>query len=228
MEFVNDIKTTFSNNDVEICPFCARPINEDEKEDIIKGIEKILSKLVEEHQKKLGSLRPKNVVIDLEPFKRFSEATTKCVKILEQYNTSIDKINKQILTKIGNPYELIYNVVSKSEFDTLRKDVIESLTALEDEKNAYNDRISDTKPIISELMIVNSEISYWDIIQYYETYKEQVEKKDSFTLKYDTLKEEYESLIHKKEELEAQKQNVNIAVVFHTSYQLWFEIHFLF
>lgn len=214
MDFVNDIKTTFSNKDVERCPFCARPIYEDEKEDIIKGIEKILSKIVEEHQKKLGSLRPQNVIIDLEPFKRFSEATIKCLSLLEQYNAYINKINKQISTKIGNPYELIYDVVSKSEFDSLRKDVIESLTALEGEKNAYNERISDTKPIISELICINSEIAYWDIIQYYEPYKEQVEKKDSFTLKYDTLKEEYESLIHKKEELEAQKKNVSIAVDF--------------
>lgn len=65
MDFVNDIKTTFSNSDVVRCPFCARPINDDEKEDIIKGIEKILSKLVEEHQKTLDFLRPKNVVINL-------------------------------------------------------------------------------------------------------------------------------------------------------------------
>ena len=214
MDFVNDIKTTFSNSDVERCPFCARPINEDEREDIIKGIEKILSKLVEEHQKTLDFLRPKNVVINLEPVKRFSEATAKSIRVLEQYNDYIDRINKQISVKIGNPYEPISDVVSKSELDALRQEVIENLTALKKEKNAYNDRISDTKQIISELTCINSEIAYWDIHEYYEVHQEQVEKKDSFTSKYDTLKEEHESLIHKKEELEAQKKNVNIAVDF--------------
>lgn len=133
---------------------------------------------------------------------------------MEQYNDYIDRINKQISVKIGNPYEPISDVVSKSELDALRQEVIENLTALKKEKNAYNDRISDTKQIISELTCINSEIAYWDIHEYYEVHQEQVEKKDSFHSKYDTLKEEHESLIHKKEELESQKKNVNIAVDF--------------
>lgn len=214
MDFINDIKTTFSNNDVERCPFCARSINEDEKEELIKGVEKILSKLVEKHQKTLQSLRPKDVVIDLEPFQRFSEATTKCVRVLNEYNAFIDRINKQISIKIGNPYEPIYDVVSKSEFDALRQEVIEKLTALEKEKNDYNDRISDTKQIISVLTCINSEIAYWDIHEFYKLYNEQVEKKASFTLKYNALRSEYESLTQKKEELESQKKNVKIAIDF--------------
>lgn len=42
-QYISDIKIVFENEDQDICPYCFRPINSEEKSIILSAMEKILS-----------------------------------------------------------------------------------------------------------------------------------------------------------------------------------------
>lgn len=214
INFLYNIETTFSDKNVATCPFCARTINDNEKHDIVKGIEAILNKLVKEHQNKLDNSRPKKLILDLSPFIKLGELAKVCIKKLEIYNNFIDQIDKQIAEKISNPYQPIFDRLSKLEFDTLKNDLLIHLFKLEEEKNEYNKRISDVKPIVFELNRINAEIAHWDIIEIYKLCKKSMEEKKKNLSLVEDIKLEYGKLKYRKEQLDSKKKNVNIAVDF--------------
>lgn len=53
-QYISDIKIVFENEDQDICPYCFRPINSEEKSIILSAIEKILSEEAKNHQRELA------------------------------------------------------------------------------------------------------------------------------------------------------------------------------
>lgn len=211
---LRDIIKTFSDKNTRRCPYCARPITEEEKNDIVNGVENILNEIVKEHQKKLDSMVLKKVVFDFFPLLKLGNNVAVCMKKVEVYNTLIDKLNELITRKKSNPYEPISNPISESEYSSVKKDLSIRLHKLEEERIAYNEKISDVNAIINELKKYNNEIAYYDIIEDYKLYKQQKSEQENIQQQYNNIKSECSSMHSELERLNAQKKSFNIAVNF--------------
>lgn len=213
-ESLRNISKTFSDKNTERCPYCARPITEEEKNDIVNGVENILNEIVKEHQKKLDSMVLKKVVFDVFPLLKLGNTVAVCMKKVEFYNALIDKLNGLITRKKSNPYEPISNPISESEYSSIKKDLSIRLQKLEEERIAYNEKISDINAIISELKKYNDEIAYYDIIEDYKLYQQQKSEQEKIQQQYNSLNAERANMYKELEKLNAQKKSVNIAVNF--------------
>ena len=213
-ESLRNISKTFSDKNTERCPYCARSITEEEKNDIVNGVENILNEIVKEHQKKLDSMVLKKVVFDFFPLLKLGNNVAVCMKKVEFYNALIDKLNGLITRKKSNPYESISNPISESEYSSIKKDLSIRLQKLEEERIAYNEKISDINAIVSELKKYNNEIAYYDIIEDYKLYQQQKREQEKIQQQYNSIKSECSSMHSELERLNAQKKSFNIAVNF--------------
>ena len=213
-ESLRNISKTFSDKNTERCPYCARLITEEEKNDIVNGVENILNEIVKEHQKKLDSMVLKKVVFDFFPLLKLGNNVEVCMKKVEFYNALIDKLNGLITRKKSNPYEPISNPISESEYSSIKKDLSIRLQKLEEERIAYNEKISDINAIFSELKKYNDEIAYYDIIEDYKLYQKQKSEQEKIQQQYNSLNAERANMYKELEKLNAQKKSVNIAVSF--------------
>ena len=213
-ESLRNISKIFSDKNTERCPYCARPITEEEKNDIVNGVENILNEIVKEHQKKLDSIVLKKIVFDFFPLLKLGNNVAVCMKKVEFYNALIDKLNGLITRKKSTPYEPISNPISESEYSSAEKDLSIRLIKLEEERIAYNEKISDINAIVSELKKYNNEIAYYDIIEDYKLYQQQKSEQEKIQQQYNSIKSECSSMHNELERLNAQKKSFNIAVDF--------------
>ena len=126
---LEEINNEFSNNEVEVCPFCLQPIAEEYKKDLCNSIKHILTKEVEDFQYELQSYITQGIEINL------TEAASIDIGITNQLQNKIAEFNSKLLTlnqyiesKIANPYE-VCNFESKN----------------------INNLINEIKPIITQL-----------------------------------------------------------------------------
>lgn len=211
---LRDISKTFSDKNTKRCPYCARPITEKEKDDLVTGVENILNEIVKEHQKELDSILLPKVQFNYDTFLKLGNNVILCMKKVEFYNALIDKLNGLIVRKKNNPYEPISNPISESEYSSVKKDLSIRLHKLEEERIAYNEKISDVNAIINELKKYNNEIAYYDIIEDYKLYQQQKSEQENVQQQYNNIKSECSSMHSELESLNAQKKSFNIAVDF--------------
>lgn len=210
ISFLYDIKKTFSDEGVEYCPFCTKAVSQEEKEEIIHGIERVLTDFVKEHQAKLQNCKLRKVDIDLSAYSRLEQEFQKCISTISLFNREIERINAQIDKKLENPYSPIN--INTIIFNIYHQNMINSLNVLEAARVKHNKMVSDLSPIIHDLKTINDEIAHYDIIYFYKKYSVQDNNMSILNSAYSSVHEKYKENLSKLERLKAQKKNVNIAV----------------
>lgn len=207
---LTDIKTYFIGPHKTSCPFCFQDVDEKYADDLVQSIEKILSKKVEEHQGKLLKARLSIFEVNLMAFNELSQKKVKeCEKKIEVLNSSIEQVNELINQKIENVYEPILNegFCLKNKYD----ECVTSLEELEKARKAFNEKATDTKPLIKELTNVNNEIAYYDLKELYEKYQKRLEEQEIEKDKSEKLNQRANALKKQIDELEQEKKNAHIA-----------------
>lgn len=208
---LTDIKTYFIGPHKTSCPFCFQDVDEKYADDLVQSIEKILSKKVEEHQGKLLKARLSFFEVNLIAFNELSQKKVKeCEKKIEVLNSSIEQVNELINQKIENVYEPILNegFCLKNKYD----ECVTSLEELEKARKAFNEKATDTKPLIKELTNVNNEIAYYDLKELYEKYQKRLEEQEIEKDKSEKLNQRANALKKQIDELEQEKKNAHIAM----------------
>lgn len=208
---LTDIKTYFIGPHKTSCPFCFQDVDEKYADDLVQSIEKILSKKVEEHQGKLLKARLSIFEVNLMAFNELSQKRVKeCEKKIEVLNSSIEQVNELINQKIENVYEPILNegFCLKNKYD----ECVTSLEELEKARKAFNEKATDTKPLIKELTNVNNEIAYYDLKELYEKYQKRLEEQEIEKDKSEKLNQRANALKKQIDELEQEKKNAHIAM----------------
>lgn len=208
---LTDIKTYFIGPHKTSCPFCFQDVDEKYVDDLVQSIEKILSKKVEEHQGKLLKARLSIFEVNLMAFNELSQKKVKeCEKKIEVLNSSIEQVNELINQKIENVYEPILNegFCLKNKYD----ECVTSLEELEKARKAFNEKATDTKPLIKELTNVNNEIAYYDLKELYEKYQKRLEEQEIEKDKSEKLNQRANALKKQIDELEQEKKNAHIAM----------------
>ena len=167
---LNNMLKVFSDTDVCTCPMCMQPVSEEYKKDLVQSIQKILSKVVEEHQSELYSFMKQEIEIDFLPFSKLTINEALCTELLLQINAAIKQNNLIIQSKIDNPYVPCEQKIQS--VSTLLAQLNSALESLENERIEYNKNITDTKPIINRLHEINKLIAHFDIQDFYLKYLE--------------------------------------------------------
>ncbi len=207
--FVNKIYETFNNVNTEKCPFCYQPIDRKYKKDLVKSIEIILNDKVKEHRNELSKFILAKLNFNLTDFNKLNNVE-KCIDLVTEINSKIDYVNNIIKEKTDNPYTPIFKEINS--ISTLANQLQQELQILENEKNIYNESISDQNSLIETLTSINNDIAFLDIKDLLRCYKQQdtLEKKSSTNLQ--KLDNDYQEIIKEISELESKLNNCKIAV----------------
>ncbi|MCO4670904.1 hypothetical protein Si004_00526 [Streptococcus infantarius subsp. infantarius] len=208
---LTNIKNHFTGPQKITCPFCFQDVDEKYADDLVKSIEKILSKKVEEHQGKLLKARLSIFEVNLVAFNELSpEKVKECETKIGVLNSSIEQVNELINQKIENVYKPILNegFCLKNKYD----ECVASLEELEEARKSFNEKTTATKPLIKELTNVNNEIAYYDLKELYEKYQKQIAEKKTEEEKSNKLNQTANDLRKKIEVLEQEKKNARIAM----------------
>lgn len=199
----------FQDENVIECPFCLQSINKEYRKSLVKSIEKVLSKIVEEHQRELQENLLKHVDIDLNPYEKLNGYQT-CVELIEKINVAIDEYNVNLNKKIANPYEPI--IIKNYIVQNLANQLYDALVNLEKMRKEYNNDTRKTEPIINALNRINAEIAHYDVADFANQYEKQQKEYMNETKGCTRLKNEYDKKKREVEELEARRGNVRLAV----------------
>ena len=199
----------FRNTEVEQCPYCLQLVSDDYKAKLVSSIEKVLSKVVAEHQKELEGHINREVIIDISAFSALgSYATGK--ELIETIDSSMQKNNSLIQQKKENPYEPIE--AENLKVKELICQLAEVLEKLDDERIEYNKKASDTKPIKDKLNEINSHIAYYEVKDLSAEYEQQQREYERADEAFKAAKADYDKKEKEVEDLEAQRKNVQLAL----------------
>ena len=125
--------TSFSDENINQCPYCLQPVDIQYKKDLVQSIQKVLSKVVEEHQAKLQKLLIPEISIDLSEFMKLGDVVNECNQIIDKVNKAIKDNNDRIKRKIENPYLPI--LIDETKVNDLLESLKKSLRQLEESRN---------------------------------------------------------------------------------------------
>lgn len=199
----------FRKDETVECPYCFRAISPDYKDTLVKSIEKVLSKTVEDHQRKLKSLILNQLEIDLSPYEKLSSYHA-CIDLIAHVNSTIQENNDRLTKKIANPYEPI--LYTNYSIKPLMIQLVKVLENLENERVAYNKTVKKTAPIIADLNRINSEIAHYDVADLTVLFNNQQKEYIKARALCQLLQAEYETKQRVVESLEAQKKNIRLAL----------------
>lgn len=204
-----NISPIFRLQETNECPYCFQPLSPEYKKSFIASIEKVLSKVVENHINKLHGWIYDIITIDLSAYGEL-KGCSNCAKLISEINSAIQQNNANLSNKQNNPYEPVNSIITdvSEQIKLLRTALLE----LEEERIKYNTEVNKTKPIESVLNEINSDIAYYDIIDLVDKLKAQ-EKQAAIAEK------KYKDAIQKSNEktrivldLEAKRKNVKLAI----------------
>lgn len=207
---VEEIKSVFTTPETVRCPFCFQAVSSEYKWDLIKSIEKVLSKQVEEHKEKLQGAILDSITIDLRAYEKLGETYRETCDSISKLNSEIQAINAEIIKKHDDPYETI--VFEAETAENLYVKVAEMLAKLEEARLKYNISACNTDEIIKQLHEINEQIAFYDIKEKYDKY---VEKDKELNQKTESLQKEHErekKLKEKLGELNEKRKNTRIAL----------------
>ncbi len=210
-EHPQKIKTYFGKAEHMRCPWCLQSVDEQYKTELFESIERVLSKVAEEHVEELNKIHLEPVVFDYQPYQELDLVVLKkSEKYLEELNQSIDDINCKVKKKKDNIYSPLKETVCT--INKKYEEYVDSLVELEKARIEYNKKASDTDSIVTLLNEINSDIAHYDIIDNYRKYKkclvEEKDAKDKLKNLADELKQREDLLQSYKE----QKRDAKIAL----------------
>lgn len=199
----------FEDSTLNICPKCYQPLSDDYKKNLIASIHKVLSEEVKNHQKQLDKMLIPEVEMDILAFQELDHYHS-CINGIKNVNEIILNNNRLINSKKEDPFTPI-----KEEVKSLEEALATLTTALhnlDSDRNAYNNTVSDTKPIKEALTKINNEIAYFDVIDLFKKLDKMTAEKEKADKEYEESQNNFDDKKRKLEELNARRNSINIAI----------------
>lgn len=210
-EQINEMKIAFSKDKTKRCPFCLQEITEQRKVDLIKSIENVLSKEVDDHEEQLKHLIIPEISVDFNGLEVLNSKNYQdCKDLIDEINKEVFKVREIILKKINHPYSPIL------EFDC---DLIEKLERyeisrekLQDEIDSYNDAVKRVNSLKRELSNDNAEIAHYEVARDIELWKQAIEEEKNVNEQLTASDGKIRNLKDTLSILKSRKKNIEIAV----------------
>ena len=196
-----------------ICPTCLQPISEAHSLDMLERIEKILNREVEEFRSELQSLLLPEIPQD--SFLKYEEIDSllvgKIQRQVSQVNDLIAEYNSMLQAKLDDPFSVVHCKDSNRLIESYHS-LDELLSELERKRLSFNQVVADKKATEKELLKLNDTLGHYAIRDNYAALltQREKEKKDLHVLQ--TTQRHVYALLEEQQELNAQRQNHQIAV----------------
>lgn len=211
MDQINEMRIVFSKEKTTKCPFCFRDILREEKQSLIKSIEKVLSKEIDIHENKLKQCIISEITVDLSDYDILnSKKHRECQKLIEEINHEIFKIREIVLKKIHHPYTPILDfscdLIEKLErYEIARKQ-------LQEEVDAYNNAAKRITSLKLDLTNDNKAIAHYEVANLIDLWKEALENQKEANNALKESKDRIKDYNDQLNVLRSRKKNINIAV----------------
>ncbi len=203
IEHLNDEKTTY-------CPYCLQDLTPEYRANLVGRIQKILADEVKRHQEQLYALKVQELELELSAYSTLDSFQT-CTDLVLSMNNIIRSNNNLLQNKIDNSYvPIIYeeltdiaNIVSALETN---------LKKLEEERISHNKKAIMVQPIVDELVSINDQIAYYDVIELSRQYETQKKEMETIMIAYNDA---VSNLKRKKtllDELDSRRKRIDIAI----------------
>lgn len=208
---LEEINNEFSNSEVEICPFCLQPIDEEYKKDLCNSIKHILTKEVEDFQAELQSFITQEIEINLTEVGRIDISLVHELESkIGELNSKLIKLNGYIESKIANPYE-VCNFESEN-IDSLINEIKPIVTQLNQKIKEYNNQVDNQERTKDNLMTLNKELARIEINSCLNNLEIKMEDLNRHKKSYKRFESSLEALNRKERDLIAEQANIKIAV----------------
>ena len=208
---LEEINNEFSNIEVEICPFCLQPIDEEYKKDLCNSIKHILTKEVEDFQAELQSFITQEIEINLTEVGRIDISFVHELESkIGELNSKLIKLNGYIESKIANPYE-VCNFESEN-IDSLINEIKPIVTQLNQKIKEYNNQVDNQERTKDNLMTLNKELARIEINSCLNNLEIKMEDLNRHKKSYKRFESSLEALNRKERDLIAEQANIKIAV----------------
>lgn len=205
-----NVRTFISNKQNIVCEKCFQPIGDTYRDEVLKEVESILNRDVEDFKEKLE----KTIIleIDIETYQAYHDLATysEVCNRIKEYNEIIDSHNSLIQEKIDNPFEKMIYDNSIKILETC--DLVNiALNELEVERYSFNRIINERTSVIKELQKMNDEIAHFFIRNMFMSRIKQQRQKGIVEEQLNNAKEEREFLLEKLMQLNSQRKNYQVA-----------------
>lgn len=208
---IENMQGVFSDSETTVCPFCLQPVSMEYKESLVQSIEKVLSKIVEEHKAALLSVKVQPISIDLSVYQKLDGSILeRCQTALDALNSALNSLNAALDAKFENPYSTI--VLEPIDIKGKIANLIRSLEDLEKARVEYNRPLSNISELQRSLQKLNSSRAYYEIEDLYTTYLMQKDTKAKVDAELSQKKEVETEKRKALEDLQMQKRSVKIAI----------------
>ena len=210
-DYVASISEYFVDNEHSICPFCIQPVTNEHRESLCDSVEKILSKVADEHKRDIVKFKLQPLNIDFGLYKNLDETILeKCQSLLDELNVLIEQVNQYVNQKSNDVYTPI--VVKTIGIKNKTSELVLALKELEKNRQEYNQKVSDIESKKNSLIEINNDIAYWDVIESSKKYSRQLVKKKKEDEVLANIEAKLTRLKASLQQLNSKKRNVNIAV----------------
>lgn len=226
-QHINEIKTVFENGNQNICPYCFRSINSEEKDLILSAIEKVLSEAAKEHQNKLIQCK-KQISQAIDTFDKlmtiadnFKDIYTNEYDTFDSQYRIVNSLLSECSQCIDDKINSIYTPISlpNNNIEQQLYKLNSAISCLEEKRNDYNQQIDEINKSKVKASALNNEIAYWelseDYFEYqkaYTDYNECCENFNKYQADFNAKKAEIDDLNNQKKNVVIAKDNINRAL----------------
>lgn len=216
--FFDEIKSTFSNEKENICPFCFRSVSSDEKNLILGNIKIALSEIANKHEE---DLREKKRIVDslIVEFSEIQSAASKLKNLFsddfitfDAYSHIVDQLLANYSQLLESKINSIYcPIESNNDIRTSLRNLNTSIEKLEEDRIKFNEQIKRGNQNTKKAIKLNDDIAYWELIDRYKEYKQSKKAYDELSDKIVSYDKTIKDLQTEIEKLNAQKIQIDIA-----------------
>lgn len=207
---ITGAKTFLFDSKNNVCDKCFQSISDEYRAEVLKDIECILNRDVEEFKGELVKLLIPDLAID--NYQDYRDLPSYCGlrECLDDYKKVVDAHNNAVQAKLDNPFDVMayddsIGVMAACDM------VNQALITLEADRITFNRIVNERTTVRTELMDLNDSIAHYAIETMYASLQEQRNAKQSADKRLRELKENLLELENKKIELDSQRKNIQIA-----------------
>lgn len=215
--YLDEAKHIFSRNDIHVCPLCLRPINNNEKHNLLNKLISYFSKEADDYKKNLSFIINKisnwkgcNISLEIQHVIG--------IDVYNRYNASVSTLSpflanlKDVFIKKRNN---VYDFHDAFNWERLRNE-IRSYSDCINEINGiidnYNDAINRTKELKKELIALNKQKAALENKRYLHEYFKALSELEKTEKEYRESEEKLKQKESEIESLNSQRNQVTIAL----------------
>ena len=217
--YISKTEEVFNDKDVDVCPLCLRPIDFEEKETAIQLVKRILNKEAKNYKDQLNNENERLTEIPMSIIPNnesglFTDEIKRAQTAIHAYNSIINEIKCIINERLENIYQPFSKKIDEERFDNSLNELQTAFDSIDASVKEYNRIVGAQKDFKEEIIIKNKQLAFNEFESHINEYVSLTAEINQIKKELNGKKEEEDQERNALKELQAQKQQVTIALNF--------------